>query len=236
MNEQRLAIMQPYVFPYIGYFHLIEACNLFVFYDDVNFIKGGWINRNRILHQDHSILFTIPLSKASPNKLINEISPIITRQWKDKFSKLLFQNYKKAPFFEETYDIVLSVFKKDYSDIAELSIESILAIYNFLSLPLNYTKSSASSPETRGMDRTDRLIKITKKLGCNAYINLSGGKRLYDKRYFKVNGVTLSFVKSKPVKYKQYPSQFVPDLSIIDVMMFNSKEQIVNLFSEFSLA
>jgi hypothetical protein len=131
MTAQRAAIMQPYVFPYIGYFHLIQASSVFVFYDDVHYIMRGWINRNRIINQDKDLLFTVPVAKASRNKLINEIKPAFDDRWKDNFFKHLVHNYKKAPFFDKTIDAIMSSFDRDYTDITDLAIESILSVYSY---------------------------------------------------------------------------------------------------------
>ena len=227
--------MQPYIFPYIGYFHLIEASSIFVFYDDVHYIKGGWINRNRMLNQNRGSIFTIPVSKTSPNKLINETSPVIDERWKNKLHKQLVQNYGKAPYFSDVIDQITSVFEKQYTDVTDLAIESILAVYNYLAIEVDYTKSSICSPSTRGLNKADRIIQITKELGYQSYVNAQGGKDIYTKDYFSSNGVTLAFIKSDHIEYEQHSNKFVPCLSIIDVLMFNDKERIVELFTAYSL-
>jgi len=231
----RLAIMQPYIFPYIGYFHLIQASSLFVFYDDVQYIKSGWINRNRIFNQDTDLFFTVPLSKASSNKLIKEIAPAFDFRWINKFYKQLVLNYKRAPFFKSAVDWVMSPFYKEYADITDLAIASILAIYSYLDIEFNYTKSSICSPETKGTDKADRLIQITKHLGYEHYVNAAGGKELYSKEYFLNQGVNLSFIKSNAIKYKQYSEYFVPGLSIIDIIMFNDKETTIRFMESYCL-
>jgi hypothetical protein len=235
MTVKRVAIMQPYIFPYIGYFHLIQASSVFVFYDDVHYIMRGWINRNRILNQDRDMLFTVPVKKASRNKLINEIRPSFDSKWKEGFYKGIAHNYKKAPFFDEAIDIVMAPFSKEYSDITDLAIESILSVYSYLGIQLNYTKSSVLSPETKGLEKADRLIAITKKAGSQDYVNAPGGESLYTKEYFQSKGVNLSFAKSHPVQYKQHHGKFVPWLSVIDVLMFCSKGQIIDFMSSYSL-
>lgn len=235
MIERRVAIMQPYIFPYIGYFHLIQASSIFVFYDDVTYIKGGWINRNRIINQNKALLFTVPVSKLSSYKLINETSPVIDAKWNNKLHKQMVQNYKKAPFFKDVIEPIMSVFSKQYVDITDLSIESISVIYSYLGIEFTYTKSSSSFPETKGMEKADRIIEITKALECNNYVNAIGGKEIYSKKQFLKKGINLSFVKSNPIEYQQYSDCFVPWLSIIDIIMFCSKEQTIDFLSEYSL-
>lgn len=231
MKHGNVAIMQPYVFPYIGYFHLIEASSMFIFYDDVNYIKRGWINRNRILYNGGAHLFTIPVSKASQNKLICETSPAIDKRWKDKFYKQITHTYRKAPFFTNVFELISSLFEKHFANIADLAIESIVSVYEYLSISVNYTRSSICSPHTKGLCKADRLIQITKELGYRRYLNAQGGMSLYERDYFLSQGVILSFLKSKPISYGQYSKDFIPWLSIIDVLMFNDKERTLDFLS-----
>jgi hypothetical protein len=231
----KLAIMQPYVFPYIGYFHLINASDLFVFYDDVNYITRGWINRNRILLNGKDYLFTVPVSNASRNRLINETSIEIDHIWRNKFHKTLVHSDRKAPYFPQVVNIIISVFSKQYSNVSDLAITSTVSVYDYLGMQLNHTKSSACSPETKGMDNADRLIEITKRQGYKKYVNAAGGINLYSKDYFRAKGVELGFVKSDPVEYRQYTNDFVPWLSIVDVMMFNDAGTIMELFTKYKV-
>jgi WbqC-like protein family/Acetyltransferase (GNAT) family len=233
--QQRLAIMQPYTFPYIGYFHLIEASSLIVFNDDVNYIKGGWINRNRILVQDKAYLFTVPIKHVSSERSINETWPSISRNWLDTFSKQLKHSYGKAPHFADLADRLIAVFAIEYSDVTDLAINSIVATYDYLGLPLNYTKASTCSPETRGMEKADRLIAMTRKLGFARYVNAPGGAALYSKDYFRAKGVELGFVKSNYIEYRQFKNEFVPWLSIIDVLMFNDRKTVADFFTAYTI-
>lgn len=101
----KIAVMQPYLFPYIGYFQLLNAVDMFVVFDDVNFIKKGWINRNNILVNRQKYLFTVPLKDASQNKLIKEVQ-IADDGWQEKFLKTVAQSYKKAEFFDEAFALI----------------------------------------------------------------------------------------------------------------------------------
>ena len=228
---RRLSIMQPYIFPYLGYFHLIESTDQIVFYDDVNYIKRGWINRNRILFNNSDFLFTIPVEKASQNKLINEIRPLIDSNFNNKFFSQIETAYKKAPYYYAVVEILKTVFSKKYANIADLAISSVTSVYGYLDKDIQWTKSSISSPETKGMDKADRLIQITKNLGYQKYINAIGGQELYQKEYFNNKGVKLNFVKSQKVDYKQFNNDFIPWLSIIDILMFNDKKTVKEQFT-----
>lgn len=227
--------MQPYAFPYIGYFNLLEASDKIVFYDDVNYIKRGWINRNRILLNGTDYLFTIPVHKASQNKLIKEIEPKIDDKFLNKFYSQIETAYKKAPFYNETIKIIEQVINRKHQNIADLAIESIVSVYKYLGRDIAWVKSSECSPDTKHLDKADRLITIAKDMGCEHYINALGGKELYNKNYFQNKGVKLSFLQPKDIYYRQFGSDFVPNLSIIDVLMFNSSEKVIKMFNEYEL-
>jgi len=234
-NNDKIAIMQPYIFPYIGYFHLIHATHFFVFYDDVQYIMRGWINRNRIINQGNELFFTIPLCKASRNKCINEIAPAVDTRWKNKFYKQLTHSYKRTPYFSDAIEPVMSIFSEEYADITDMAIKSILVILTYLDMKFSFTKSSLCSPATKGLEKSDRLITITKAQGYNNYLNTPGGKEIYSKKYFLEHGVNLSFIDSVPSVYQQYSKRFIPYLSIIDIIMFNSKNHTLDLISDYSL-
>jgi len=233
---KKLAIMQPYLFPYMGYFQLLAAADVFVFYDDVNFIKGGWIQRNYILSQEKRLLFSIPLKKSSSNKNINEIQ-IDSRlygHWKKKFLKTLEQNYKKAPHFNAVYPMVENLLKGNYRNISEMAANSITVVKKYLNLEVEL-KFSSNLVKNNSKKGETKVIEICKTLNISKYINPYGGKSLYDKEYFSKNSVELSFIKSKEIKYKQFGKEFEPNLSIIDVLMFNSKEEVKEMLNLYIL-
>ena len=231
----KAAIMQPYVFPYIGYFQLVSAVDIFVFYDDVNYIKKGWINRNRILVNNEASLFTIPVLKASQNKLIHEIKLGIDEKWLRQFYSTLEHNYKKAPHYHETILLIQQVLNQQTTSISELAIASIELISNYLKIPTSFDKSSTNYQTSKGMDKAERLIEICKLNHVKTYINPSGGKELYNKSSFKAENVELFFIENKISSYKQFNTDFVGGLSIIDVLMFNSQVQVKDLLTQYEL-
>lgn len=234
-ENHRLAIMQPYIFPYLGYFHLIESTDEIVFYDDVNFIKRGWINRNRILLNGKEHLFTIPIEKVSQNKLINESYPKMDDKYLKKFFDTLQLAYKKAPFYKDVLVMIEDVFDSGFDTIADLAIFSIVKTYEYLGKDINYLRSSICAPETKGFDKAERLIAISHKLGYKNYVNATGGKELYAKDDFKEQDITLSFVKTNLPRYSQFKNDFVTGLSIIDILMFNSPEKVLQQFKTYEL-
>lgn len=232
----KLAIMQPYIFPYIGYFQMIKAVDKFVFYDDVNFIKKGWINRNRILVNGKDFMFTIPLEKTSQNNLILEshIKQEVYTEWRNKIYITLEQNYKSSPYYNDTIELITKVFNQNKISISELAIESIKKVSEYLGLNTIFLKSS-DNYDNRGLGRKERLIDICKRENATHYINAIGGQELYSKDSFEENDIKLGFIKPMPISYKQFDNAFLPWLSIIDVLMFNSKEEIILMLDKYEL-
>jgi hypothetical protein len=233
-----IAVMQPYIFPYLGYFQLINAVDEFVFYDDVNFIKQGWINRNQILNNNKALGFSIPLEKASSFETIQgtKINFNLYAKWKKKFLKTLEQNYYKATYFESIYDLVREIIEEPKSEsISELAIRSNVNISNYLGLKTKFKKSSEHFYDSKKLERTERLLNICNKLKAKAYVNALGGQELYNKSDFKASDIDLYFLKPNLKTYKQFSEEFVPGLSIIDILMFNSKEECIELLNDYKL-
>jgi hypothetical protein len=230
----KLAIMQPYIFPYIGYFQLIKAVDKFVIYDDVNFINRGWINRNRILVNGKDSLFTIPLKEASQNKLINEIEVNWDDAWKSKWLKTLEQSYKKAPYFQQVLPIIEQTLGQEKTIFSEIIVENLKLINAYLGITTEIISSSSIYQNTELKAQT-RIVDICLQEKANHYINPIGGIELYQKEVFEEKGMQLNFIKSKPVQYPQLKNDFVPWLSIIDVLMFNSVEQIQTFLDSYEL-
>lgn len=232
----KLAIMQPYVFPYIGYFQMVNAVDKFVFYDDVNFIKKGWINRNRILVNEQDYTFTIPLQKASQNNLIKDsyINLNTYTEWKTKFYQTLEHNYKKSPNYNAITALIQSILENKKETISELSIASIKQIADYLNIETSFVLSSENY-HNQGMEKEERLIDICKKEGATQYINAIGGQELYKKENFDIHGIQLNFIKPLPIEYKQFNNDFVPWLSIIDVLMFNSIDEVKLMLDKYEL-
>lgn len=226
-----LGIMQPYFFPYIGYFQLINSVDLFVVYDDVNFIKQGWINRNRILLNGEARYLTVGLSGASSFKKINEISVRVDSR---KILKTVEQAYRKAPYFRVVYPLIEGVIGQENENLAEFVTCSISTVMMYLGIEKKCVISSKEKIRT-DLKGADRVIAICRHYGAGRYHNSIGGTDLYDKDTFHFAGVEISFVKPKEIVYGQFGNGFVADLSILDVMMFNSKEEIHDMLNQYDL-
>ena len=227
--------MQPYFFPYLGYFQLVQAVDHFVFYDDVMFIKKGWINRNRILMQGNEFLFTIPLEKQSQNKTIRESKVSWGKEFPNKFMNQLDSAYKKAPNYTVVRDLVDQVLQRKFESLADLASESVQATWAYLGLEKKFYQSSVLSV-SNDHGRAERLIEITKSLGESSYINAVNGQELYEKGFFKEKGIDLYFLKPNLNPYPQgNTKEFVNGLSMIDVLMWNNKEEVVQWVGDAQL-
>jgi hypothetical protein len=230
----KIGIMQPYIFPYIGYFQLINSVDKFVIYDDVNFINKGWINRNRILNNGKDSLFSIPLKEASQNKLINEIEVNWDIAWKSKFLKTLEQCYKKAPFYQETLSIIEQTLNIDNEPISKVVEQNLRLICEYLDIKTEIISSSAIYKNIN-LKAQERILDICLQEKATQYINPIGGLELYDKDFFEAKNIKMNFIKSNSIEYKQYKNKFVPWLSMIDVLMFNSKKEIKDFLDNYEL-
>lgn len=233
----KLAVMQPYLFPYIGYFQLIKSVDKIIMYDDVNYIKNGWIDRNRILVNGSSSYFKVPIKDASSNKKIceTEINYSLYDNWKGKFYKTLEMSYKKAPLFISVMELVSEVFERRYEDLGKLATQSIVETSKYLDIKTEIVISSRQY-QNANLQRTERLIHFCELEQASTYINLEAGRELYKKEDFKVKNVTLQFLKPQISVYHQTNKNFVPGLSILDVLMFNSKENSAKMQENFALS
>lgn len=227
----RLGIMQPYFFPYLGYWQLLANVDKYVVYDDVTYIKGGWINRNNFLINGQKNLLTMRLEKASSYTLIKDIAI------KDdfvKFLKTIEMGYKKAPFFEDIFRLLKDICQCPDKKLGQFLFNSHIKICEYLGIDTELILSSSFEKHTE-LKGKDKVISICKQLGADEYINAIGGQELYDKKEFSENGIRLNFLQANLREYRQLKNEFVAGLSIIDIMMFNSKEEIKEMLNDFKL-
>ncbi|VYT31275.1 WbqC-like protein family protein [uncultured Blautia sp.] len=230
----KLGIMQPYFVPYIGYWQLMNAVDKYVIYDDVNFIKGGWINRNRILINGKTNYFNIPMMGASPNKLINEVNVNKDERLIRKNLRTIEGAYKRAPYYQVVYPIIERIFKTEKENIAEFIYESFQIINDYLGIETELIMSSTLNKEC-SLKGEDKVLAICKELGATEYYNAIGGQKLYSFEDFRKHGIALKFVQTEKIVYEQFGEEFKPDLSIIDVMMFNSSTEIRKMLGLFTV-
>ncbi|MCW8332813.1 WbqC family protein [Vibrio paucivorans] len=226
----KLALMQPYIFPYLGYYQLAYESDVFVFYDDVTYIKGGYINRNNILVGNNPQRFTIPLVGASSNKKINEIYCSDNMK---KIVKTVSQAYIKSPNYKKVMPLIESVLYQDNRNLSCVATSSILSVFDYLGIEINYNHSSKLNYMREGRAE-EKIYSICGLYEANKYINTIGGMSLYNKKDFSENGVELSFIEKQPVKYSQglKGENFVDNLSIIDALMWCSKTEVKELLNQ----
>ncbi|MFT4848223.1 MAG: hypothetical protein ACJAT1_000060 [Marivirga sp.] len=230
----KIAIMQPYFLPYLGYLQLINAVDKFVIYDDVHFINRGWINRNRILINSKVSFITLPLLKASQNSLINELYIVPESKWKSKMIKTVEVNYKRAPYFDQVYPIFENIIHQSSNHLATFLHYSLIQLLDYLKIDTELIPSS-SIYKNQDLSGQDRILDIVMKEGSEWYINPIGGTDLYDKNLFVGNGIKLSFLKMEAFKYDRFNEFQEPILSILDLMMFSSVNEIQGYLSKYKL-
>ncbi len=230
----KIAIMQPYLFPYIGYFQLINAVDKFVIHDDVQYIKGGWINRNRILVDSKEYMFTFSLKKASSFELIKNRQFSSTKDDKEKLLRIIEYAYGKSPFYNDAIAVIKDSLSINTDNVATFIYNTIRKICEYLNIHTEIILSS-SIKKDETLKGQKRVLHLCKQLGAVQYINPIGGTSLYMKDEFHEQAVTLNFLETNPIVYKQFNSEFVASLSIIDVIMFNSKVKVRELLTEYNL-
>lgn len=232
----KLAIMQPYFLPYIGYFQLIDMVDIFVIYDDIEYSKKGWINRNRMLQNGEPVYFTLPLKKDSDYlDIVQRFLAGNFEKEKDKFLRRIEYNYKKAPCFIEFFPLIEEILNFGKSNLFEFIFNSIKLIMGNLRIKTSIIVSSTLGKEIKEMKAQDKVLAICKSLNATQYINSIGGISLYNKEDFKRENIDLLFYRCNDIAYKQFNNEFVPWLSIIDVLMFNAIENVKEMLNKYEL-
>lgn len=229
-----LVVMQPYFFPYLGYFQLMHAADKFVVYDDVNFIKGGWINRNRLLANGEASYFTVPLRGASSFRPIHQVEVDDSVPWRTRLLKTFRQTYGKAPHFADVFPLLEDVLTLEELAIAGFAVASLRAVVTYLGLKIDLVESSRIY-ENSHLHGVERVLDICRKEGARRYVNASGGRTLYSPESFAEHGIELRFLTPRPIAYGQFRPPFVPWLSMLDVLMFNEREVVRGYLNAYEL-
>jgi len=227
----KIAIMQPYFFPYIGYWQLLNAVDVFVIYDDVNFIKQGYINRNTILSKNERLRVTLEVIGASSNKIIKEVEVGCNA---NKILKTLTQSYCKSPFFDSSYSLIEKILKNKEKNLAKFLGFAIQEVSEFIGIKTQFLYSS-DIKKSKDSFGEEKIIEICKNLYATNYINAVGGQKLYNQEVFQKENIKLNFIKTEITKYKQFNNEYIPNLSIIDIIMFNNKKAIKEMLNEYEL-
>ena len=225
----KLAIMQPYFFPYIGYFQMIAAVDQFIVYDNIKYTKKGWINRNRLLQNGKDEMFSLPLKSASDYLNVCE-RELVADFNRTKLLNLIKSAYQRAPYFAQTYPLIEQIVKYEEANLFRYLHHSIVQTCAHLGIQTEIKISSDISID-HGLKNQDKVLALCAAVGADTYVNAIGGMALYAKETFQQVGIELKFIHSKAFEYPQFDNEFVPWLSIIDVMMFNPLDAIQKCIS-----
>lgn len=233
----KAAIMQPYFYPYIGYFQLIQAADRFILFDDVQYIRHGWINRNRILKPVEGCQFIImPLAAHARGTLIKDIQIAEASKNKDKILRQI-EHYKKiAPCYKTVRALMGDCFSTDQNTIAEMNGSYLKAVCDYIGIDFKIEISSQMNFDySQVQDAGEWALRMCEQLQVTEYINPAGGMELFDNSQFEKSNIGLRFLQPSLRAYNQRRAYFEPGLSIIDVMMFNEPAAIKNLINDYQL-
>ena len=220
----KVGIMQPYFLPFIGYFQLLASVDQFIVYDNIKYTKKGWINRNRMLMNGTDAIFSLPLRKDSDSL------DVVERELATEFNrnKLLNQfkcAYGRAPQFELTYPVLERIVQHDEVNLFSYIHHSILLLCEHLGIRTEIRISSQICID-HDLKGQDKVIALCKAAGADTYINSIGGADLYSKAEFRIQGLKLQFIMTRPFEYEQFGAPFLPRLSIVDELMFNPLDAV----------
>lgn len=235
MPAATLGIMQPYFLPYLGYFQLVRAVDAFVIYDNIEFSKGGWVQRNRILLNGTDSLFSLPIKKDS------DYLDIRDRRLADTFPaervKLLRRidaAYRRAPHYAQTMPLVEACVMYESDNLFEFIRHSVQSVSEHLGITTRFVVSS-TLPSDRHLKGQDRVLAICRDMDCRTYVNAINGRTLYDRPTFTAQGVDLKFIQMRSIEYPQFGNSFIPNLSIVDVLMFNPLDRVREFLTAYEL-
>lgn len=233
----RIGIMQPYFFPYLGYFSLISLSDQFILFDKVQFIRHGWIERNRIVGpQNEPIYIKIPLVKHVRETLIQDIKINNSENWRAKINAQLTHYKKKAPYYTSIIGLVNEALSLETDSIGALNLHSLKVICKYIGLKNEIVDFSELSIETPGVNEPDEwALEISKMLKADEYINPIGGLSFFNKEKYNRAGIGLKFVQNNLAEYRQISPIFHPALSIIDVLMFNEPKTVMELINDYKI-
>lgn len=222
----KLAIMQPYFFPYIGYFQLMASVDVFVVYDNIKYTKKGWINRNRIQNRGVESLISLPLKKGSDYLDIRqrELSDTFERE---KLCNQIAGAYRQAPFYRDVMPLIEQIVKQESNNLFDYLFQGLITLRDYFSLSCELLVSSAIDAD-HTLKAQDRVLDLCRVLKAETYINPPGGIALYSQQDFNINGIALNFIQPRPWLYRHSDADFIPWLSIIDVMMFNERDELIH--------
>ncbi|MFT4802973.1 MAG: hypothetical protein ACI9YE_000159 [Psychroserpens sp.] len=232
-----LGIMQPYFMPYLGYFSLISICDEFILFDTPQFMRHGWIERNRILKLDGEPSYIkVALHKPNQKDSIQSVAINNAINWKDKIYGQLTHYKKKAPYYSNVIKLLDDIFEQNYTSITKLNHYAVIKICEYLKINTPIKIWSEMNLEVDPVHAPDEwALHICKAYNANVYINAIGGKSFFDESKYDNSNIELKFLEQTSIPYEQFGNDFVPFLSIIDVLMFCSLEDVRKMMESIKL-
>jgi hypothetical protein len=219
-----VAIMQPYFLPYIGYFQLIAACDVFVMYDNIKYTKKGWINRNRMLRNGTDVMFSLPLQGAPDHLDVSE-RRLADSPDRHRWLAQLKGAYRHAPHYSSTLPLLERIAACEDDTLFGFLHHALLATCAHLGIDTPI-RIASTVPADHGLKSQERVLSICEVLAARQYVNPIGGTELYARDAFAERGIALHFLRARPLEYRQGDGAFVPWLSIVDVLMFNPLDTV----------
>jgi hypothetical protein len=224
----KLGLMQPYFFPYLGYFDLINRTDKWIVFDTAQYIQRGWMNRNRILHPQKSWQYiVVPLRKHALDTPIDRIETLPPAEWRPRILGQLMHYKRHAPFFRTTLELVEECLATEEVSLARLNVRVLGCVCARLEIPWNHDcLSQLQLPLDQVSEPGDWALEIATKLRASEYLNPPGGAGLYDSERFAARGIKLTIQPPFEFNYPTPGFQFEPGLSVIDALMWNSPAAI----------
>jgi hypothetical protein len=234
----KIGIMQPYFFPYIGYFQLIRSVDRFILFDNVQYIRHGWINRNRILKpsEGHQYIL-LQLAGYNRDTLIKDIKAVAGYEWKERILRQVEHYKKRAPYYSQVLHLLIKCFEASETNLTLLNGYYLQLVCNYIGLNFKIEVSSTMGFDYANVnDAGEWALRISEQLNAAEYINPPGGVELFDKAKFDKSNIKLSFIHPGLTEYSQRRETFEPGLSIIDVLMFNAPDKVLEMLNNYSLS
>lgn len=233
----KIGIMQPYFFPYLGYFSLIKNTDYFVIFDTPQYIRRGWVNRNRILDaKGEATYITVPIVSTERDTVIKDIEISYEKKWLEKIKGQMTVYKKKAPYYKKIIKFIDDIEEKNFKYLSELNIYTLEKVCEYLEIPYKYDVFSKMDLKIDEVKEADEwALNITKALGYDTYVNPPGGMSFFDRDKYLANNINLEFLKINLKPYIQRTGRFEEGLSILDVMMFLDPKEINSLLDDFEI-
>jgi hypothetical protein len=235
--SMKIAIMQPYFLPYLGYYSLIKNVDRWIFNDEVQMINKGWVQRNRILKQYGGWSYIrVPLVKYKHTEIIKNVKIRNDENWQCKILAQIKHYKRNAPYFFEVIHFLEEVFDHNFETITSQNAFLIEKTCEYIGLDFKYEILSEMNLEIGEVTESDEWsLKICQSLNHSHYINPIMGKQFYDTKKYDKAGIKINFLNWQCTPYNQFTESFVEGLSILDVMMFNTPEEILKMLDVYNL-